>query len=269
MLVATSAPDFLLREPEEQYREKAADFLTSHQLADFRRCPALYRRKKLGMIPDEDRPAYLVGRALHALVLEGQEAFRQRFAVGGPLNPQTGKPFGPKSKTWEEWAAAQGKPLLKEDEHTDVRNLAAAVRAHGEASALLAEGVPEGVARAEYCGRPCQVRVDWFNPAAGIIDLKTCDDLTWFEADARRYGYAHQLAFYRAVLTAVTGERFPCRFIAVEKKEPFRCGVWTVSDQVLDYCAGENEAAIERLRACEAAGAWPAGYEESRVFDSI
>jgi hypothetical protein len=261
--------DFLLHEPEEQYREKSSDFLTSHQLADFRKCPTLYRRKKLGLIPDEVRPAYLLGRALHALVLEGQEIFRQRFAVGGPVNSQTGKPYGSKTKAWEDWAAAQGKPLLTEEQYATVRDIAAAVKGHGEASALLAAGIAEGVARAEYGGRPCQVRVDWFNPTAGIVDLKTCDDLTWFEADARRYGYAHQLAFYRAILTAVTGERFSCRFIAVEKKEPFRCGVWTVSEQVLDFCAGENEAAIERLRTCEAGDVWPTGYEEGRVFDSI
>jgi hypothetical protein len=37
------------------------------------------------------------------------------------------------------------------------------------------------------------------------VDLKTCDDLTWFEADSRRYGYAHQLAFYRAVLKKALG----------------------------------------------------------------
>ena len=68
---------------------------------------------------------------------------------------------------------------------------------------LLEYGEPEGVVRADYCGMPCQIRMDWFEPHHGIVDLKTCDDLTWFEADARRYGYAHQLAFYRAVLAQV------------------------------------------------------------------
>ena len=37
--------------------------------------------------------------------------------------------------------------------------------------------------------------MDWFDAHRGIADLKTCDNLDWFEADARRYGYAHQLAF--------------------------------------------------------------------------
>jgi hypothetical protein len=125
------------------------------------------------------------------------------------------------------------------------------------------------VLRTAYCGKQCQIRIDWLNPNAGIVDLKTCDDLTWFEADAKRYGYAHQLAFYRAVLETVIGEKLPVHLIAVEKKEPFRCGVWTLSEQTLAYCQRENESAIERLKSCEADGNWPTGYEECRVFDAI
>ena len=57
--------------------------------------------------------------------------------------------------------------------------------------------------------------------------------------------------------------------IAVEKKEPFRCGVWLLDASALAYAQKENEAAIERLKACQAANSWPTGYEERRVFDSI
>jgi hypothetical protein len=57
--------------------------------------------------------------------------------------------------------------------------------------------------------------------------------------------------------------------IAVEKKEPFRCGVWLLSDDALASARRENEAAIERLKQCELTGAWPTGYEERRVFDFL
>jgi len=134
---------------------------------------------------------------------------------------------------------------------------------------LIIEGVAEGVVRAQYCGLACQSRIDWFNPTRGIIDLKSCDDLTWFEADARRYGYAHQLAFYRAVVGELTGEQVPVHLIAVEKKEPYRCGVWVIPDEVLAVARRENEDAIGRLIDCESSGAWPSGYEDIRVFDYI
>jgi len=96
--------DFLVRESEAEYRRRAETHLTSHALADFRKCPLLYWKKKQGLIPDEDRPAYLVGRAAHKLILEGIEAFEGAYAVGGPINPNSGRPYGPRTKAYAEWA---------------------------------------------------------------------------------------------------------------------------------------------------------------------
>jgi len=266
---ATLILNLILRETELVYREKAKHHLTSHALADFRRCPKLYRQKKLGLVEDEDRPAYLLGRALHTLVLEGRDRFEQAYAVGGPVNPKTGELYGAATKAFAEWAAAQGRAVLTLQQFDLIESMADGVRANGLAVDLLSEGVPEGVVRAEYCGVPCQVRMDWFDPHRGIADLKTCDDLMWFEADARRYGYAHQMAFYRAVLAQVIGLRMPMHFIAVEKKPPFRCGVWKIHEDMLAQAQRENEAAIERLKRCNATDTWPTGYEECRLFDAI
>jgi len=261
--------DFLIRESESEYREKAKTHLSSHALADFRKCPLLYWKKKQGLVPDEDRPAYVVGRAAHKLILEGREAFDDGYAVGGPINPKTGEVYGARTKAYAEWASAQGKPVLTDEQFALIANLTTGVRSHQLAFELLSNGLAEGVVRVEYCGLPCQSRLDFFNPERGLIDLKTCDDLTWFEADARRYGYAHQFAFYRALVERATGEEVPVHVIAVEKKEPFRCGVWVMDDQVLAHARRENEAAVERLRQCEISGAWPTGYEERRVFDYL
>jgi hypothetical protein len=263
---------FLIRESDAEYRTKAKERLTSHQLADFRKCPELFRRKKLGLVEDEDRPAYLVGRGAHALILEGREAFDRRYAVGGPVNPRTGRPYGSNTQAYGDWAAeqaAQGRECLTDEQHALAVNLAGSVRSHPRARELLADGIVEGVVRIEYCDMRVQARIDWFHPIHGIVDLKTCDDLTWFEADAKRYGYAHQLAFYRAVVQRATGIAFPVHLIGVEKRQPFRSGVWVVSDQTLAHSQRENEAAIERLADCIATNIWPTGYEETRVFDAI
>ena len=202
------------------------------------------------------------------LILEGREAFQQSYAVGGPVNPKTGLPFGPATKTWAEWAEAQGKPVLTGEQLELVSRLAESVRSHPAAADLLSAGVPEAVVRADYRGLPCQIRMDWFDPHRGIVDLKTCDDLNWFETDARRYGYVHQLAFYRAVLGRRIGVLLPAFLIGVEKKEPFRSGVWQVDPQALAITQQENEAAIGRLARCLADDSWPTGYEELRVLDA-
>lgn len=256
----------LIREPAGVYHARAGEYQSSHLLADFRKSPLLYFKRRLGLIPAEDRPAYLVGEAAHVRILEGRQEYSRRFAIGGPINPTTGKPFGTNTKAFAEWAIQQGKPVLAIDQAELIENMAVGVAMHEAAVDLILDGVAEGVARAHYCGVPCQIRIDWLNPHRGIVDLKTCDDLTYFEADARRYGYAHQLAFYRAVLAKIVGQLALCHFIVVEKKEPFRCGVWRICEDTLDQCALENAAAIERMKECDRLGAWPTGYEQTRLF---
>ena len=260
---------FLIHEPDEVYHAKAEHFLSSHQLADFRSDPYLFWKRRSGLAPKEpDRPAYRIGRAAHCRILQGQKAFEEGHAIGGPINEKTGEPFGTRTKTYAEWADAQNKPVITFDEAALIENLNAAVQAHPLAARLLSNGVAEGVVRCDHRGVPCQARLDWLNPERGLIDLKTCDNLRWFETETRAYGYVHQLAFYRAVLAQVIGGQYvPGHLIAVEKGEPFRCGVWVIADNILNQAQKENEAAIERLKRYDEAGAWPTGYEELRTFD--
>jgi hypothetical protein len=261
--------DFLLREPAEVYHARSKEHVTSHGLADFRENPLLYRKRQLGLVVEEDRPAFQVGRAAHALILEGRDAYRRQYAFGGPTNPATGKLFDSRSKAYQEWAERQAKPVLTDRQAALVEELAGAVQRHPVASELLAEGVPEGVIRCDYQGVPCQARLDWLSPAKGLVDLKTCDHLKYLEADARSFGYLHQLAFYRALLALQTGVTLPVYLIAVEKREPYRCGVWRIDPNVLAVAERDNEAALDRLVRCRQQDHWPTGYEELRVFDHI
>ena len=255
-------------ETAEAYHAKVAQFLSSYQLLDFIRCPWLYRKKQLGMIEDKDSPAYLVGRAAHVRILEGRDRYEEVFAQGGPINERTGKPYGSDTKAFAVWQQAHGKPVLSHGQVDLIEHMATGVSMNAEAVDLLLYGRAEGVIRGDYCGLPCQIRIDWLHPHRGIVDFKTCDDLTWFEADARRYGYHRQMAFYRAVLAQViNGLLVPVHIIAVEKKEPFRCGLWRVSDNTLAIAQGENEAAIRRLKRCQETDFWPTGYEEGRILD--
>ena len=256
----------LIKEPMHIYHEKAAQFLSSHQLADFRNCPFLYRKKKLGLIPDVDRPAYAIGRATHTLTLEGQKVFDAEYAIGGPINEKTGKPYGSTTKKYAEWAFEHGKNTLTDSQYALVCQMYEGVRSHKFAVKLLSEGTPEAVVRAEYRKKDCQIRLDWLNPKLGIVDLKTCDNLQWFEADAKRYGYMYQLAFYRSILEAATKHIYPVHIIAVEKTEPFRCGAWFIHDNVLKSAQTENESAILRLCEAEQKEEWITGYENVRAF---
>ena len=157
---------FLISEPADVYHAQRAKYLSSHQLAEFRRNPLLFHKKEQGLVTDEDRPAFLLGRAAHTLILEGREAYEREYAFGGPVNPKTGESFGSRTKAFQEWADAQGKPVLTDDQVALIENLNTAVHAHEHAAALLADGVAEGVIRTDYCGVACQARFDWLIPAA-------------------------------------------------------------------------------------------------------
>jgi len=163
----------LKTEPAEAYHAQAGRYLSSHQLLDFMKSPWLHRKKTLGLIADGDSASYLVGRAAHVRILEGREAYEAAFALGGPINEKTGRPYGSGTKAFAEWAESQGKPTLALDQVELIEQMAAGVGMNDEAVALLLYGRAEGVARAEYCGAPCQIRLDWLHPHRGIVDLKT------------------------------------------------------------------------------------------------
>lgn len=259
--------DVFTTEPAEEYHGRAGEYLSSHQLLDFMACPWLYRKKQLGLIADQDTPAMLLGRAAHARVLEGRDAYENQFALGGPINPRTQKPFGSTTKAFAKWAEVQGKPVLSHDNVELIEQLASGVAMNDEAVDLILYGRAEGVIRTTYCDTPCQARVDWIHPHRGIVDLKTIADLTWFENETTRRRYHNQLAFYRSVLAAVIGEYVPVYLIAVEKIEPYRCGVWRISDDTLAIAQRENESAIQRMLTCRQLDEWPTGYEEIRLLN--
>jgi len=266
---------FLISEPANVYHARAKDNLSSHALKDFRWSPRFFRMKELGLVASRDSEALLVGRAAHTLILEGRTRYETEYAIGGPINPKTGKPFGSATKAFGQWAETIGKPVLDDTQAALIELMAASVKEHLFARELLCEGVAEGVARCDYIGHPCQVRLDWINPlpGRGLVDLKTCENLDFFEHDFRRLGYANQLAFYRDILERVTGELMPVHVIAVEKhtREHWldgfhRCGVWAIDTALLDQARSENKSAMTELTRCRQTGVWATRFESLRLI---
>ena len=259
--------NLLKTEPFEDYRAKTKDFLNWHSLKDFIDCPLLYYKKTQGLIEDKDSSYFSTGRAAHKRILEGEVTYSSAYAVGGPVNPKTGKPYGTETKAFEEWALLQGKPVVSHAQNELISQMADGVAANKNAAELLLNGKAEGVVRSSYCATPCQIRIDWLNPTRGLVEFKTTDDLTWFEKDIYNYGYIGQLAFYHSVLMhELKVSSIPVYLIAVEKREPFRCGVWNISYQTLDQSRERNEKAIKDLLVCRESNVWPTNYEEIRTL---
>ena len=150
------------------------------------------------------------------------------------------------------------------------------VRMNNYANDLLNGGTAEGTLRTRFNDVDVQGRLDyWCDHMNCIVDLKTCNDLRFFENDAKNYGYAYQMSFYQTLVHYCFDEfnglgKYPDVYmVAIEKIEPYRCGVWKMLPEVLDIARADNFAAIDRLKNSLKTDSWPTGYEELRIFDSI
>jgi len=260
----------ITHEDEKSYhsRSRSGEFVSSHLLQLFCRSPWKYYATISGENIDEDRPEFAFGRAVHKLILEGRDAFSHEYMISdGPVNPRTGSPYGKTSKAYLDWAALQRKEVVTTEDFEAIVKMMTACDLHRGIHELLASyGEAEGVVRAELEGVPCQIRMDYFSEEVGIVDLKTCRDIEFFENDCRNFGYAYQLAFYRSVLKAASGISVPVHIIAVDKTEFNIAGRWDIPDVVLDECDKVNRAALLRLKKCRETNVWPTGYETTRVF---
>lgn len=262
----------MIEEPAEIYHQqsKSGKYISSHLLSDFRKNPLLYSKKIKGLISERPSAAYAVGSAAHKLILEGRDAFDAEYIVDdGPINPTTGKPYSPDSKKFQQWAECIDGEVISTADFGLIVKMAHQVKENVEAQLLLCQGVSEGVVRCELEGVPCQIRIDWFNPKEGIVDLKTTADIEYFESDCRRFNYIYQLAFYRSVLRKATGITYPVHIIAVEKVEPYTVGVWLLTEEVLDLAEVANTAALKKLKECRETGVFPTGYESKRILDRL
>jgi len=257
-----------LVEPYDTYHAYRERFLTSHQLIAFARNPLLYRKQKLGLVAERDSEDFRFGRAAHVYILEGRDKFHADWIVGGPINPKTNAPYGPETKAYAEWRASQPKPTISDEQHSLLLGMDAGVRSNEDARSLLESGVVERSLRSQLHGFELQARFDWIGgPAVELCDLKTCADLDDFEDDLWRYCYPWQQAFYLLVAHAA-GIKLPLvsNLIAIEKQEPFRCGVFRLPAATIKRCQVELKAALYALREANAnPDMWPTGAEQVRT----
>jgi len=256
---------------EEQYHADRANFFTSHSLIDFSRCPFGYKRAKDN--PKEHKSnAFTFGTAAHVLLLEGRSAFEERYIVSeGPINEKTGRAYGKETKKHLEWLAEQPLPIISFQEMGILETMNKSISNHYLANeAITDEGKHvEGVIRESYEGVQCQSKVDYFSENYGLMDLKTTQNIQWFENDCKKYGYFFQMAFYWHMLYLLTGKLYPVHIVAIEKEEPFRCGVYLVQERVLKQAHELNLKNMKFYKRCLADDNWPTLYEDVRTIESL
>lgn len=205
--------------------------------------------------PREDTPRFAFGRAVHTAVLEPDRL---------PLDYVVWEGERRAGKVWEAFQDSAGaRTILTASQYADVLAVRDAVRSHPAANRLLSDFTPEVpiVWTDPATGIRCKGRLDGVGPEV-FLDLKSAADVTprGFAADAARYQYHCQMAWYSLGLSALGTPRRPV-IIAVETAAPHDVIVYELDDDVI--YAGEQECArlLKLLAECRQSGRWPGRYE--------
>jgi PDDEXK-like domain of unknown function (DUF3799) len=212
-------PGLKLREPGVYFGLPAAEYhadpsLGSSDLKRLIQAPAVYwwhSQMNPHRPPSPDSPAKQKGRALHKLVLEGEQAFSQAFVEepqpsGHPgclvsLDDlkarcrELGEPVsGAKAELAKRIKAKDGNAIifddvlslfrimverdglevLKPDAMREVRQAAASITLNPHLARAFKGGIPEvSVFWVDEYGIPCKCRLDWLKPRT-IVDIKKC-----------------------------------------------------------------------------------------------
>jgi exodeoxyribonuclease VIII len=197
----------------------------------------------------EPTAAMRLGSLVHCAVLEPDELL-QRYGVCGPRNTKAGKEQA-------ERMAADGIEAVTNSDMVLALSMAASVREHPYAAALLADGKAEQSFwwDDKATSQRCKCRPDWYQGNT-IVDLKTCQDASpgAFARACATFGYHTQAAHY---LNGTFADRFV--FIAVEKTYPYAVGVYELDADAMAAGAEQCRIGLQTISDCRAINEWP-GY---------
>jgi len=205
--------------------------------------------------PVEPTAAMRLGSLAHCAILEPDELL-QRYGVCGARNTKAGK---------EQAAAmeAEGIEAVTSSDMALALSMAAAVRNHSAAAALLKQGKAEQSFWWDDLpsGMRCKCRPDWYHGST-VVDIKTTTDASpqAFARAVATFAYHVQAAHYLAGLHGA--ERFV--FAAVEKTYPHAVALYELDADALALGRTTRDNALDVIAGCKAADVWP-GYGDTSI----
>jgi len=224
--------------PYEEYAEIPA--FRSHDLTAVIKCPYSWKHQK-AMV---QTPALLEGRVQHTVFLE-LHTFDDEFVIQPKIDRRTkvGK------EEYEDFMASIGNRTAVTQDMFDTCI---------ERRDVVKDYVPKADDRAEltlvfeWHGHPFKCRLDWYDNER-VWDLKTCRDASprGFRGAINSFNYHMQAALYVEGCRASGLRADGFNFLAQEKAHPYPFGVYTLSDEALEYARARNEQALELLLKCK------------------
>lgn len=249
--------------PMERYHSWSA--ASNSQLKHLERSPA-HLRAYLNQ-EYEEKPAQILGRAIHAAVLEPA-----LFEAAWVKAPDVDRRTKAGKETWFkalDMAESLGAELLKGDDYETCLRVRDAVWASSAARGLLeGDGQTElsCLWRDRESGVLCKGRFDRFSPSVAggaIVDLKTTMDASRlsFERTIFKFRYHHQGYMYTEGAKALSLPLKHYCIIAVEKEPPYGVGVYRLTEAALSLGGEVVRPLLERYALCKDRNEWP-GYPD-------
>ena len=202
-----------------------------------------------GRPPSVQTAAMKLGSLTHSAVLEPDQ-LASRYGIAPDRRTNAGKAAVAVME-------AAGIEAVTAPEMEQAMAMAASVRSHQAAAALLRDGKAEQSFWFDdvATGLRCKCRPDWYTGNT-IVDLKTTVDASpkGFAKSVAQWRYHVQQSHY---LAGTFAERFV--FIAVEKSYPYAVGVYELDADAVQFGDYERRNNLQTIADCRAISEWP-GY---------
>lgn len=211
-------------------------------------------------LPQEDRPAFAVGRLAHKLLLEGREGLEQDFAI----RPDEFPDWRTKAaQAWRDEQVAAGRTVITPADLETVTGMAESLGRHPLVKAGILDGHVERslIWKDEETGIWLKSRPDVIpNGSGDYADLKTTTSVATraLEQSLASFDYAMQGALVGMASEAVLG--IPMQsfsLVWVEKAAPFCVRVTTLTPADLERGRMQVRAALRTMARCLETGEWP------------
>lgn len=245
--------------------------------ADYHRDPALSASGAKLLLPPST-PAHYRWAMDHPQPYKDEfdfGAIAHRLCLEGHENDVAALDFPDRRTAAYKAAAAEARdkgqiPILEKD-MAEIRAMAAQLRQHELAQALLSDGKPEQSVfhNDPATGAPLRARFDWLKDYTGnglllISDYKTAQSAApgKFARAAHEYRYHMQQAFYTAAAVALGVEPDAIRFLFIvqEKTAPYAVNIIELDPDAARMGRELMRRAVDTYAACTEANRWPA-YE--------
>jgi hypothetical protein len=238
--------------------------VSNSYLTKFKQCPAKV------LVPDEDTPAMLLGRAFHAYILE-PDIFEKAYAIAPVCDRRTkaGK------ETYNKFEISNPmKTILNAEDYQTIQDMKEACLKQPTAKYLLEQGgfsESSVIWKDEETGLFCKCRPDRIPATTNetLIDIKTARSVEApvFLKEVVYRGYARGAALYQEGISLATGGVFNVyTFIAIEKEPPYRTEVYTLTPELLEYGFDEFHMLLRQVKKCKESGEFP-NYKHAGATD--